>query len=396
MAEKLSWAELRRLVATRAGVSEKTAGAFLNALTAQLLDGLKTDKQVKINGLGTFKLQAVAPRKSVDVSTGEEITIEGYNKIVFSPEAGVKELVEKGPVTEAADPLKKLGEQADEIVDLLNDLGQSPQQEPKKKQAPKKEEEAPVAAEEPVVAEEPAAAEEPVAGEPVAEEPAPVEEPEPEPEPEPASTAYFVPGPAPEPAPEPEKKSNWCRVLLILLVILLILLVAAYFFRAQLKPYIITLKQYIPTVTEQVEAPMDKIPVAEEPVAADTVAAEDPDLSKHLIPEGSISREQILAEFMAITEPDAEDSIYPDLITVEPMHQDSRLAWMSKRFYGSKVYWPYLYDANRGILKNPCLIEVGTPIRVPRLTPLQLDTTNEETRATIERLRLEAEEACRN
>ena len=71
MAEKLSWTELRRLLATRAGVSEKTAGLFLNALTAQLMDGLRSDKQVKINGLGTFKLQPVAPRKSVNVSTGE-------------------------------------------------------------------------------------------------------------------------------------------------------------------------------------------------------------------------------------------------------------------------------------------------------------------------------------
>ena len=62
MAEKLSWSELRRAIATRAGVNEKTAGVFLNALTSQLLEGLRTDKAVKINGLGTFKLQAVAPR----------------------------------------------------------------------------------------------------------------------------------------------------------------------------------------------------------------------------------------------------------------------------------------------------------------------------------------------
>ena len=81
-------------MAVRGGVSEKTAGVFLNGLINQLIAGLKSDKQVKINGLGMFKLQAVAPRKSVNVSTGEEIRIEGYNKIVFLPEAGLKELVE--------------------------------------------------------------------------------------------------------------------------------------------------------------------------------------------------------------------------------------------------------------------------------------------------------------
>ena len=54
MADKLSWTELRRAVATRAGVNEKTAGVFLNALTSQLLRALRADKMVKINGFGTF------------------------------------------------------------------------------------------------------------------------------------------------------------------------------------------------------------------------------------------------------------------------------------------------------------------------------------------------------
>ena len=95
MADKLSWTELRRLLANRAGVSEKEANLFLNAFNTQIVEALKQDKQVKINGLGTFKLQSVAPRKSVNVTTGEEIIIEGYNKIAFAPEVGVKELVEK-------------------------------------------------------------------------------------------------------------------------------------------------------------------------------------------------------------------------------------------------------------------------------------------------------------
>ena len=74
------------------------------------MDALKQDKQVKINGLGTFRLQAIAARKSVNVTTGEEITIPGYNKVAFAPEAGLKELVEKGGgAPEAIDPIKKLG-----------------------------------------------------------------------------------------------------------------------------------------------------------------------------------------------------------------------------------------------------------------------------------------------
>ena len=129
MADKLSWTDIRHALALRAGVSEKKAGAFLSAFQDQLIEVLKNDKQVKLNGLGTFKVQAVAPRKSVNVNTGEEIIIEGYNKLVFAPEAGVKELVEKQP--KEIDPLKKLGAQAEEIVDILGDLGQSPKEEVK-------------------------------------------------------------------------------------------------------------------------------------------------------------------------------------------------------------------------------------------------------------------------
>ena len=114
-------------------------------------------------------------------------------------------------------------------------------------------------------------------------------------------------------------------------------------------------------------------------------------IALNMIPEGEISQEQILAEFLeASGELSPAENKYPDLITTEPMHEASRLAWMAKRFYGAKIYWPYLYDANRDVISNPHNIEVGTPIRVPKLTKLQLDTTNAQTMATIESLREEA------
>ena len=339
MADKLSWTELRRVLAARAGMSEKTAGLFLNTLTTQLIAGLKSDKLVKINGLGTFKLQSVAPRKSVNVSTGEEITIEGYNKIVFTPEIGVKELVEKGQEQVAFDPLKKLEEQAHEIVDLLNDLGQAPQTEKKKKRAPKKTEE-------------------------------PVAEPEPTPEP--------VVKSEPKSEPKPKPKNHFFRDLLICIVILLMLLMGAYFFlQRQIANWLDSLALPKPVTTEQVA------PVQNEPVIidiADTIAE----------PVDTIAETAIQPE-EEIPEPEP----YSDLITIEEMHQGSRLTWMAKRYYGDKKYWPYLYDANRSTIVNPSNIKTGTPIRIPRLTQEQLDTTNAQTRANLERLRIEAEEACR-
>ena len=368
---------MRRVLAARAGVNEKQAAAFLNAIQSQLVEALKNDKQVKINGLGTFKVQAVAPRKSVNVNTGEEIMIEGYSKLVFAPEAGVKELVEKSVLSSAEptaeseqpkeiDPLKKLGAQAEEIVDILGDLGQSPKEEVK---GPEPE---PVAVE--------TAVEEPIVEEPAVEEPVVVPEPEPVIE-----------------VKEP-KKTHFLRDTLICVVVLLMLLLVGYFFlRHQLGNILQSLIQPNETelVADTTETALsvedEQVEVQKEPAPEVELneATENEDLEN--IPEGRIPKEQIMAEWMeASRSVSPADGKYPELITTEAMHEASRLTWMAKRYYGAKIYWPYLYDANRDVIKNANSIEVGTPIRVPKLTKLQLDTTNAETMATLERLQKEA------
>lgn len=406
MADKLSWTELRRALAQRAGVSEKDANTFLNALNAQIVEALKQDKQVKINGLGTFRLQQVAPRKSVNVTSGEAITIEGYNKLAFTPEAGVKELIENNrivPSAEAApvvaeevNPLKKLGEQAEEIVDLLADLGQSPQK-------PKKKKEKVEAKPKPVVA-EPKPVKEPEKAEPEPiKEPEPVEAPEPEKKPEPIKEPQPIKIPEslkkPEPVKEPvkaepktaeepkkKKKYHFFRDTLICVIILILLLLGAYFFlRSQLTSWVESLLQPQPTTTELVEPEQTA-----KPVATDTTGIAEINEAE---PADSVKSERDNTE--TITTPEPENVLYEELITIEPMHEASRLTWMSKRYYGSKAYWPYLYDANRDRISNPNQITVGTPIRVPKLTKTQMDTTIESSRLRLQKLKQEAEAACR-
>ena len=117
MAEHLTLVTLRRAVSARAGVSEKVADDFLNALLGSIQQGLQKDGKVVINGLGTFALQDVPARESVNVATGERITIEGYKKVVFSEGTprGKKQ-------DEAINPIEKLGEQAEEIKGILSEL----------------------------------------------------------------------------------------------------------------------------------------------------------------------------------------------------------------------------------------------------------------------------------
>ena len=74
-------------------LSKSEAEFFIPLLVDVLTTGLKTDKQVKIKGLGTFKVTSVNARESVDVNTGERIIIEGREKISFTPEPVLRDKV---------------------------------------------------------------------------------------------------------------------------------------------------------------------------------------------------------------------------------------------------------------------------------------------------------------
>ena len=397
MADKLSWSELRRALAQRANISEKDANTFLTAFNAQLLEALKTEKQVKINGLGTFKLQAVAPRKSVDVTTGSEITIEGYNKVSFVPEAGVKELIEKveaGEAVEALEPIQKLGAQADEIVDILGDLGELPKEEkaeepveeaapveepkaeePKEEAAPVEEpkEEEPIVAE-PVIAEVPA--EEPKEEEPVAEEPK-EEEPVTEEQKEEVEPLIVLEKPA-------KKKNYFLRALLIFFIILLILCVVGYFFlRKQVCEWFDILKEKVDKIElfNKSSAPSEEVEAA---AAEDELVLEVPEEAAEQVAESEAPKAEVQKDQKAEAKPVAtkkeepKKAKYEELLLTEEITEGSRLAWISRKYYGHPDYWPYLYDANRDRIDNPSNVPVGTQIRVPKLTKAQRDMTSSE------------------
>lgn len=76
-------------------LSATEATTFVEAFFNIVSEELKNGNQVKIKGLGTFKVQSVKPRESVNVNTGERVLIEGHDKITFTPDAVMKELVNK-------------------------------------------------------------------------------------------------------------------------------------------------------------------------------------------------------------------------------------------------------------------------------------------------------------
>ena len=360
--DKLTWTELRKAVAEYANTSEQEAGQFLNALLEGVVEGLKTDKQVKIKGLGSFSLKAVAPRKSVNIATGETFTIEGYNKLTFSAESMLKESVEKRleqPKTEAVmaeinnDPIKKLGEQATEIVDILAELGQAVNTEATPQ---------PLPAEEPI--EEPA--EEPV--EEVAEEAIeePVEEPTKEVVEEPAEEVVeevveeLTEEPVEEPAKEEPKQEPTCKPTckchkwvcwLIGALLLLGIVGTGVYFRATLMQWWQCMQDCQPTTEE--------VTVVEEVVEV---------------------KELTLAE---------KPREYVNFIGIEQVVKDSRLAWIAYKYYAQKDLWVFIYEANQYIIKHPSHAREGQVIRIPELSEEYRNLYNPELKQLVDSLAVE-------
>ena len=379
---KLNNVHLRQAIIDRTDATEREANLFLRVLVEQIIAGLQGGEQIKINGLGTFRLQEMAPRKSVNVNTGEPIIIPGYTKVVFAPEVSMREMVEKNksvtpivnlngdssaaPVDEEAlSPLEKLGRQADEIVGILADLGQDPRM-PIAMEEEKESDSTEVAASATV-------AEEEVAVEAVAEPEGVVEETEEEVS-EPAEVSAEKPKEEPvvEPieeivAPKEQKvskerkvrKYHFLRDTLICVVCLLVVLAGGFLFlRGAMANWI------------------DSLVAKREPVATDTVVA---------IPSTPVVEE--VTEDTAVLENAPELPVYQQFIATEEIREGSRLTWLAYRYYGNKDLWVYIYDANKDHLGNPNEIRVGTPIRIPRLTTEQRDTTLQTTREVMLRLK---------
>lgn len=320
--EKLTWLELRKAVAEYANISEQEAGQFLNALLNGVVEGLKVDKQVKVKGLGSFSLKAVAPRKSVNIATGETFTIEGYNKLTFSAESLLKESVEKRleqPQTGAIltelnnDPLKKLGEQADEIVDILAELGQA--------------------------VSKPSLEVEEVSEVPDIPEVAEI--------PEDEVKEVLIEAPK-EPVNKPTCKCHKWICWVIFAVILLGIAGTGLYFRE--------------TITQWWQCVQDCQQVTEEIVIEEVI--EEP----IKVPLANQPRE------------------YVNFIGIERVGQDSRLAWIAYKYYAQKDLWVFIYEANRDLIKDPTYIRPGQHIRIPELSEEYRNLYNPELRQLVDSL----------
>mgnify|MGYP002619212751 CR=1 FL=1 len=188
---KVSITELASKLMEKHGLKRTEAELFIRQFVGVINDGLKNDKSVKVKGLGTFKVQAVSARKSVDVNTGEAIVIEGRDKISFTAEAVMRDLV-NAPFAQFETVIVNDGVDFSEI-DAKHEADNTEAEEPAQEVV----EQATTVEPKPIVEPKPTPTIEPE----TAVEPEPIVEPEPTPAIEPEPIVEPEPAPAVEPEP---------------------------------------------------------------------------------------------------------------------------------------------------------------------------------------------------
>ena len=225
---KLTLNNIAKVLVEKNGMEPKEAMTFTTAMFDLIHDRLNEEGIVKVKGLGTFKMIRVEARESINVRTGERVLIDSHAKITFTPDAVMKELVNKpfsqfetvvlnddveftDMKSEETTDETNNSEQSESLVDVVSEGG-TPEPAPVVAPEPVAEpapEPAPVVAPEPVAEPTPVVAPEPVAEvapEPVAEvapEPVAVVAPEPVAEVAPEPAPVVAPEPVAEVAPEP-------------------------------------------------------------------------------------------------------------------------------------------------------------------------------------------------
>ena len=128
MNERLTIQDLIDLLAAKQGISKKDTEVFVKEFFLLIEQALEKDKNVKIKGLGTFKLIDVDSRESVNINTGERFQIKGHTKVSFSPDTSLRDTINKpfahfetvvlnaGTVLEDT-PVEMEGEEEDTVLD---------------------------------------------------------------------------------------------------------------------------------------------------------------------------------------------------------------------------------------------------------------------------------------
>ena len=362
MNNRLTIQDLAGLLAEYTGKDKNSSERFLREFIAVVSEGVYTDKLVKVKGIGTFKIIPVEKRESIHVNTGERFVIPEHYKFSFLPDKELRELVNKPFSFFETTELRENVDFTDMDVVLDEPDIKETEDESIEEMIP---EEKHLPEEEPVVFSEEGSAVPPEEDPVVFSEEDPVvfseEEPAGQPEDEGMDTLEPVvdehsdssgpdsPSEEVETGPDAErKKPRTKRIAVVSMFVFLLMLFniglylnRAYFFKKGKEPL------RIDTVFPKGET------VATEAVPDTTIVFANED-SSQTVGETTVENPEV--------EPEATSPKVIARVKIEP---GSRLTLISLKYYGSKLFWVYLYEYNRAVITDPNNVPIGTVIEVP-------------------------------
>jgi len=410
------------LLARQADMSKKDAGDFIKALLTVIEEALLSKDSVRIKGLGTFKLQWNAPRKSVDVNTGEDIIIDGYYRVAFTPDAELRDLanepyahLEAVVIDEAEDgqkvkkeaddsdeiPLKHFDEQVTEIKDILSEINalnhtNDVQQDSGKEDAGKSDAEKSEPEKQEVIDQDTGESDatEQIADKPADEKPKGKEK-NSKPEDRKKQTVRAESAVRERKSSESKddvtkkkvsvsgsfeersKKTPTSKSRKLDLLFVAVLAGGLLVYLAIDHKVFTTISQYI----ESYRIQKALAPDFEEPITP--LENQDFDaLQFDFEPAEFESSMEDKSDGVSQSRPDDLEQLfnqtrsYHDFIATEEVIPGSRLTRIAERHYGVKEFWVYIYEANREILESPAEIVPGMLLKIPRLNPVLADKDN--------------------